>query len=709
MSTVADNASARAPRADVRPDIRPRRAALVLAILLGIAFTLRLVYVLQSRASPLFANPQMDALYHVDWARALARGEDFQPGPFFRAPLYPWFLGATFRLFGDGLLWPRVLQALIGTVSVALVYWVAQRAFDRRTGLVASAFAATYWVLVYFEGELLLPVLEVPAYLLAIGTSLALRTSSSKWLALACGGCWGAAALVRPNGLMFVPFVAAWIFWCERAHARRALSVCSLFALGVCTPIAPITIYNRVVGHDTVLVSSQGGVNFWIGNNPRSDGVSAIVPGTRPDWWGGYYDSIRQAEAAVGRALKPSEVSRYYSAKAWKWIRDEPSAALRHLAWKLRLFWTDFEIGNNQDERFFALRFGPVLRALPITFGILAPLALIGIARAWRKSGELFPLFGFVVAYTASVVAFFVCARFRVPVLPPLMIFAAFACVSAYDDARARRYKPLFAALASALVLCVLVAAVPDEIDESPAQGLWLLGVHEAQHGSQERAVEYYQESIRANPRYPNAHHDLGTALHELGRSEEARVAIAAALALDPRSVLALRALAYVELETGRPAQARAAAERMTELAPHDSEANYLLAKALCAEAEALRTARGDEAAVRALLEQALPRFERGFAARTSDEIGFEGAFGAGTVLFHLGRFGEAADRFAAALRARPAPDAAGWYWNAWRSYLECLQRAGRTVDLRTALARLAAQHAGAPEARALQQAHGGR
>ena len=199
--------------------------------------------------------------------------------------------------------------------------------------------------------------------------------------------------------------------------------------------------YNAIVGHDRVLISSQSGVNLYIGNNERSDGSSAIVPGTRPDWWGGYYDSIALAEADMGRALKPSEVSAWYTRKSFAFWRDHPSQAMALLGFKLRLFWTDWELGNNHDERFFALEFGPVLRWLPIGFGWLAPFGLLGFLLATRRVRSLFPLWIFLPVYTVSVVAYFVCARFRVPVLPVLMIFAAYAAVHLVDALRARRWS----------------------------------------------------------------------------------------------------------------------------------------------------------------------------------------------------------------------------------------------------------------------------
>lgn len=106
--------------------------------LVALALAVRIVYVLQMRGSPLFDAPQMDARYHVDWALAFARGEDFQPGPFFRAPLYPWFLGGCFEIFGPSLLVPRLVQATFGAATVALVYALGLRTYGRFVARLAA-------------------------------------------------------------------------------------------------------------------------------------------------------------------------------------------------------------------------------------------------------------------------------------------------------------------------------------------------------------------------------------------------------------------------------------------------------------------------------------------------------------------------------------------------------------------------------------------
>jgi predicted membrane-bound mannosyltransferase len=108
------------------------------AAIVLLAFALRLTYVLQLRSSPLFEHPQMDELYHDQWAQAIAAGETFNQGPYFRAPLYPAFLGAVYAVFGHDYLAARVIQALLGSLSCGLLFLVGRLVFSRVIGAVAG-------------------------------------------------------------------------------------------------------------------------------------------------------------------------------------------------------------------------------------------------------------------------------------------------------------------------------------------------------------------------------------------------------------------------------------------------------------------------------------------------------------------------------------------------------------------------------------------
>lgn len=509
-----------------------------LSALALLAFALRVVHVLFMRASPFFDQPIMDAAYHVDWARAFAAGERFQDGPFFRAPLYPWFLGVCQWLFGESLLAPRLVQAAFGAATAVLAYLVGERATgDRRAGWVAGIAAATSWVLIYFDGELLIPTLIVPLDLAALWLTLGLADRPAPRRAALCGLVWGLSAIARPNVLLFLPFVAAWLAWRSRPAWRASLAPIGALAAGVLLPILPITAHNRIAGGDWVLISSQGGVNLWIGNNPSTDGSTAIVPGTRGGWWEGYHDSIALAEAEAGRPLKASEVSRHYAEKAWSWMLAEPAAALRNLAWKLRLFWTDAELGNNNDVTFFAHHFDPLLRFLPVRFAPLVGLGLLGFLLALRRGSRAFPVQGFLVVYSASIVAFFVCSRFRVPVLPVLMVLGGEALVWTWDRARAavaRRSVPpaLIGGVGLAVLVTFLATRRPPELVPSAANGRLQLGVAAMRGGRHDEAIRHFEAALDHHPRHLFAHRGLADAARLEGDPARAERVLRHALAL---------------------------------------------------------------------------------------------------------------------------------------------------------------------------------
>jgi len=570
-----------------RPD-RSRGEFVLVAALVLLSVGLHVTYVLQSRASPLFDSPQMDALFHVEWARALVAGEHLQDGPFFRAPLYPWFLAGVFRLFGDDLLGARLVQSALAGLTTLLVYGVGRRAFGRAAATVAALLHATYWVTIFYDGELLLEVLATPLYLGGLWLTLGLVERPSRRAALVAGVVWGLSAICRPNVLLFLPAAIAWVAWTvRRGGARRPLGAALALGLGGLLPILPITAYNALQG-DRVLIASQAGVNLWIGNNPQSDGHTAVVPGTRPDWWGGYEDAIAQAEAAEGRDLRPSEVSRHYTRRALQWAGSHPAAWGRLMLWKLRLFWMDLELGNNEEPRFLARRFSPLMRWLPLGFAQLAALAAIGLLLDRGGAGRRFPLWGFLAAYTLSVVLFFVNARFRLPVLPVLMVYAGHGAVVCWELARGRRWPALGGRLLLAGAVLLGTTRVPALlVEETEANGLLRLGQAQARAGRNERALELYDEADAVWQRY---------AAERPAPASSRRSGFAAAVA---------RAVHDAALELGRASfdagDYRTAAEhfaRALQSSPRSFEAAFSLAKS--------RAALGDDDGARAAFERAL-------------------------------------------------------------------------------------------------------
>ncbi|MEM9382763.1 MAG: tetratricopeptide repeat protein [Planctomycetota bacterium] len=481
---------------DGHPD-RPARRWLrsVPLLVFGVAAALRIAYVLALRGHPQFDAPAMDAGYHMAWANAVAAGEEFQDGPFFRAPLYPLFLALLVAALPEGTLWIRLVQALLGAVTAVLSHRLARRVVGEPAAAVAGLLVAVSWVMIAFDAELLIPVLLVPLLLLALDRAASWSMEDRPRSALFAGVAFGLAAIARPNVLLLMPVLFVWTV----VRTRRARAALALTA-GTLLPILPVTLHNVLEG-DPALIATQGGVNLWIGNNPDSDGASAIVPGTPDSWWGGFYASYEQAEALEGRPLRPSEVSRHYAGRALDWMRSEPADAVAHMAWKARLVVSNVELANNQDIRFTALRTLPLLRASPARWDVLLGFGAVGLflaARRRREGARL--LCAFALVYSASIVLFFVTARFRVPLLPVLAIGAGHAIVEALRALRGGRLAAGFGIVGVASVLAALTNLLPAAVDTTDAAGWANLGRAELDRGNADIAVQHLETAMRLSP-----------------------------------------------------------------------------------------------------------------------------------------------------------------------------------------------------------------
>ena len=508
------------------------------------------------------------------------------------------------------------------------------------------------------------PALAIPANLLALWLTARLFKAPSGLRAAAAGLAWGIAADIRPDVLAVMPFLAAGFLWQHRGEWRAGLRAALILAAATILPILPLTIYNAVAGGDLVLISSQGGVNLWIGNNPFADGSTAVAPGTRSDWWGGYRDTIAAAEAEAGRSLRASEVSRHYASRAWRFVLGEPTRSARLLLWKLRLFWTDWELGNNQPVRFFAERYASVTRYLPLGFWFVAPLGLVGLALSVRGLGPRWPLAAYLVVYSLVVVLFFVNARYRLPVVPVLAIFSAHALVSMAAMSRGKRFRPLAASVASAALLMAVVTAVPAAIDTSDGAGLRLLAMDKARSGDTDGAIALMEQALAEQPALAGGDRSLGIYLMQAGRRAEAETHLARALRKDPRDVEAADALGALLLGAGRFREAAEVAAREQAAAPLYPHGYVTMGLAMLN--------LGDPGAAESALRTAI-RLE---------PSSFDSVYTLGRLLAGQGRLQEAGALLGKAMDLRErAGEADAFFWMAAGTMVESLASQGKEAE----------------------------
>lgn len=495
----------------------------------ALAFGFRLLHVQQVTANdPFYDQPSVDSLVYVEWAKRIAGGEWVGSEAFFLSPLYGHLLGALYWLVGPSFLWPLVLNALFGAATCALVYALACRLFDFRVGLVAAALACFYRMEIFYEGAPLVEALQTLLCAVWLWTAVrALETPGAARFALA-GAALGLSVLARQNVLLFAPPFAAWAWLALRGReslSRRALlPAVYLAALALC--ILPATLHNWFAARDFVLVNSTGGIVLYTGWNPEATGVY-MVPSSFPRALAD--DPVEQknayralAEQRLGRTdMRASEVSSYWRAQAWEWVTSNPGPAFALGLEKARLFWNAFEAWDVRSVT-LARPTSWLLRLPLVEFGVLAPLALAGIALSARRWRALVPLYLALAVHFATAVLFIALSRYRVPALPVLAVFAGVTPVALIDAARARRTR-LVAAGAAALALAAFAVnfRVPAE---DLAMAHFNLGNAYKERGQWERAVDEYFASLETSRAYISTWNNLALVYERIGAERELQI-----------------------------------------------------------------------------------------------------------------------------------------------------------------------------------------
>lgn len=549
----------------------PSRVAL--GAVVGVSFLLRLALVLTTAGDPIFDIPMLDAEYAVDWARSM-QGGSWWGSPegtvYFRTPLYSWFLAALFSLPGHDLLVARLAQALLGALAAGALAHVAFRRFGRVAFWTTGALAGLSWPLLYFGRELLIVslVFFLGSMLLLLLDGARPASRTLRWFGI--GALIGLGALGRANFLLVaVPVLA--IAW-RLAPERRWLRLAAV-AAGLALCIAPITIRNRVVSGNWVLLSSQGGINLWIGNHPTADGMTAALPGFS-SWRN---DDVSAALAReYGRPVGAVEQDAHFRRLASHYVTSEPLSALRGLLRKTYFFVQGYEIRNNTD--LYVIRERNGLLALPLPdFGWVFPLALVGIVGTWRRRGELSHLWGYGLAMAASAVLFFVCARYRLPAWPAFLIYAgAGVGVLADGSTSAARRGALAAVGVAALVLThvdFLGIRSPDA-----SQPHYQFGNAYARAGRYDEAEQEFRRALAITPANAEARHHLGALLLREGRVPAAVVELRAAANALPVSFRVRRSLAEALEASGQSAEAVAVRREAARLSAGDPEDRVALA-----------------------------------------------------------------------------------------------------------------------------------
>jgi tetratricopeptide (TPR) repeat protein len=532
---------------------RRRLPADLALVILGAALFRAIYLFAYARTGVLFDGMMLDAAIYDTWAQAIAAGAWMGREAFYFAPLYPYLLGALFRLLGHSYAIVYVLQGLIGLGTILLIHAIGARLYGRRAGLLAAAGAVLYLPMPFFETKILGATLGLFLGLLALRLLIGAEGARTLKPWLVAGLVLGLAASVTPAVVLLAGLYAVVLTIRRRPGAAAALGAGTLIAL------LPILVHNVTVAGDWIFLSGQGGVTFYQGNNPDAAGLFMPPPGFTGSPEQQPEEEKALAEREAGHALRRSEVSAHFFRKGLAFVTGSPVRWLGLEARKLGRL-----IGSYEPSTEYSLYLER--ERIPLLWVACLPFAAIvgAAAGAWvmhprsgggdrveggRKAAEAAAAaeaqeaagrqaLALYAVYAAAVpLLFYVSSRYRLPLVPALLIYGG--------------------SFLDRMVGTLRGGASPDP---AAIRGmLAALGVG---------LLSFFPLGRSATTVEANAHYNLSRILADRGRNEEALVELDRCLRDWPEHVYALVNRGNSLDRLGRTDEALASYQRAEEVRP---------------------------------------------------------------------------------------------------------------------------------------------
>ncbi|MCG8430151.1 MAG: tetratricopeptide repeat protein, partial [Candidatus Omnitrophica bacterium] len=344
----------------------------------------------------------------------------------------------------------------------------------------------------------------------------------------------GVSLALKATLLLFVPVVL--VRELRRKNHKAVLCVIS----GAFLILTPFSIRNYLVHNTFSPWPLNGGINFFIGNNPSANGSYLSLQNIPDAPIGQSSAALLRAEEESGRKFTMASSNRYWFKQGISFIKTRPLEAAALLLRKMRLFWYHREIPGNVNI-YFSKPLVPLLNWPLLTFGMLAPLSILGIYTACRRhnSGTRLCL-AFLLSSLVSVVVFFISSRHRLSAVPLLCCFAALAGQSLFN--RANRTPPFLRSCALVLTAGIILVFFPLR-EMNPRSVFWVshvnIGNRLIEQGDYAQAAGHYQKAASLSPSTPSVQFQLANAYFLMDRFDDAERVYQRALELNPDYVAA--------------------------------------------------------------------------------------------------------------------------------------------------------------------------
>ncbi len=266
-----------------------------------------------------------DSRWYLDAATSLAKTSTYTDNGRITAfwPVgYPFFLSLFFRITDSPLFLIQLFQILLSSISAVLVFQICFQYSDdmkksRFISLLFIFYPASISMASVYMSETLFTFLILSGFWVAQYELPAIRPKALL-VVVPAGILFGLSAYVRPVVLLALPLIylplAAQKNWRAYGYLTAGV-VCTVFLM-----LSPWMVRNYRLYHEVVPVSTNLGMNLYIGNHAESTGK---------------YMDIPQLQAMLEEGRSETEISSHFKNKAVAYIFSNPGTFIKRTCVKL--------------------------------------------------------------------------------------------------------------------------------------------------------------------------------------------------------------------------------------------------------------------------------------------------------------------------------------------------------------------------------------
>jgi len=380
--------------------------ALILIIITGIA--IRIAFLYQIMQLDMFDSPIIDARTYDELAKKILNGDIWLSGPFWQPPMYPYFLALVYKLTNTSYVLVRIIQQILSLICLLLLINFLKNKVNTLSLITACALFYLNRNIIFFETELLNACIISFLYFLSIILFLKFFNQPQK-CSIFSGMLIGFSALFRPTILIIVPYLCVELYLFHKKFRYLLYLVLSVILI-----ILPVTIRNYIESlkagaPELIFISTNAGINFYIGNNPEFPKTQYIRPG--------YYWQKLVRLPYKDKIKKPGAMSSFFIRQSLKFFFSNPLIFLKNLFIKSIQLLSSYEIPRNKDINFFIEN--SILKYIKLDFLFLAIFGYAGtIIFLFSNNINYRAISWFIFLYSLTIIFFFVTSRYKIPLYP---------------------------------------------------------------------------------------------------------------------------------------------------------------------------------------------------------------------------------------------------------------------------------------------------